>query len=155
MDPASISSNRPLKKAHLAPPRSWTLLSSLKTVLQRPTQLTRALPGLCLLLALSARASAAEPPLPYTDTTSERALHNMQKLGAKDPRTLSAEDGIEWVRSRFAWVALLRLEGKDQEAADVFAGCGNTCAKLGSSSEWGALKKWGCARRPDSVPCQR
>ncbi len=125
------------------------------------SRMGQALLGLGLIVAFSAWAGDSpaprkgDEPLPYTNTESERALRNMQKIGAKDPSGLNDTDGEEWVRSRFAWVALLRLEGKDEEAADVFAGCGTYCGKWGPSLEWGGLKKWGCARRPDSVPCRK
>lgn len=106
-------------------------------------------------LWLSALAAFAGPdmPLSYTDTTSARALQNMATIGARDPAKLSESEKGEWVRSRFAWVALLRLQGKVPEAEDVFAGCGVYCAKFGPSAEWEALRKWGCARRKKAPVC--
>jgi hypothetical protein len=110
-------------------------------------------PVLAVAAAL-ARAGTPAPPVPgapesppaYTDTSSAEALRNMRKIGARDPATLSEAEAVEWVRSRFAWVALLRLQGKDAEALAVFEGCRSYCGKWGPSGEWAALKKWGCAK---------
>lgn len=100
-------------------------------------------------LVVGALALAAAPP-PYTDTNSEVALRNLSVIGAKDPATLSEAEGVEWVRARFAWIALLRLQGNEPAAVAVFAGCKDACAKWGPTSEWAALKKWGCAREKAS-----
>ncbi|MGZ3657946.1 MAG: hypothetical protein ACXVB9_10480 [Bdellovibrionota bacterium] len=102
-----------------------------------------------LLLIFRALAFAAGPVVapPYTDTNSEQALRNMRLICSRDPSALSEAEGVEWVRARFAWVALLRLQNKDKEAVEVFAGCTKVCEKWGPSSEWAALKKWGCARK--------
>lgn len=99
-------------------------------------------------------APAAETPPPYTDTSSVEALRNMRKIGARDPAKLSDAEAVEWVRSRFAWIALLRLEGKDKEALGVFEGCRSYCGRWGPGAEWSAIRKWGCGRRPKSGPCR-
>jgi len=101
--------------------------------------------------------SGVDVPPPYTDTTSSQALRNLEKIGARDPAHLSEAEGVEWVRARFALVALLRLQGKEPEALEAFAGCKSYCAKWGPSSEWEALKKWGChsPRRKDAAPCRK
>ena len=98
---------------------------------------------------LGAAALAVAPP-PYTDTNSEVALRNLSAISAKDPGALSDSEGVEWVRARFAWIALLRLEGDEPAALAVFSGCKEACGKWGSTSEWAALKKWGCAREKAS-----
>jgi hypothetical protein len=70
----------------------------------------------------------------------------MRVIGARDPARLSDAESVEWVRSRFAWVALLRLQGKDDEALEVFEGCRSYCKRWGPSGEWEALRKWACGR---------
>jgi hypothetical protein len=100
-----------------------------------------------------ALAQASLAQLPYTDTNSEVALRNLRTIGERDPASLSEAEGVEWVRARFAWVALLRLQGNEKGALAVFAGCGDACGKWGPSSEWAALKKWGCERKKEPF-CQ-
>jgi len=100
-------------------------------------------------------AFAAGPDVPpsYTDMPSATSLRNLKKIGARDPAALGEAEKIEWVRARFAWVGLLRLQGKGDEALRVFDGCGLTCENWGPAAEWAALKKWGCARNKDAAPC--
>jgi hypothetical protein len=102
-----------------------------------------------LRLVFVALALAAGP-LTYTDMSSEQALRNLSTIGSRDPTALSDAEGVEWVRARFAWVALLRLQGNESKALEVFAGCGKWCGKWGSSSEWAALKSWGCGKRHET-----
>jgi hypothetical protein len=105
------------------------------------------------LLWLCIAAIADSGPVSYTNVPSERALHIFQKMGSRDPKILSESEKVEWVRSRLAWIALLRLQGKENDALEAFTGCDSWCGKLAPSLEWGALKRWGCARKPDSGPC--
>lgn len=99
---------------------------------------------------LSFAATGGGDALNYTDTNSVQAARNLKQLTSQDPKTLREEEGVVWARARFAWVALLRLEGKDKEAEAVFAGCGNGkvnfCKKWGPEKEWKKMKAWGCAR---------
>jgi len=67
---------------------------------------------------LGAAALAVAPP-PYTDTNSEVALRNLSAISAKDPGALSDSEGVEWVRARFAWIALLRLEGDERAQGEA------------------------------------
>ena len=110
--------------------------------------MTRAL--LFVLLALP----AAGGELPYTDLPSETALRNLEKIGARDPAKLPEAEASEWVRSRFAWVALLRMQGREKEALEVFGGCKGYCAKLGSQAEWAALRRWACGKKTKAEPCR-
>ncbi len=92
------------------------------------------------------KAFAQENVFSYTDTNSVRALRILAKITAKDPATLSETEGAEWARARFAEIALLRLEGKVKEAAELFAGCGIYCEMWGALNEWPSLKAWGCSK---------
>lgn len=111
----------------------------------------------CLFLLFFAGIglASAETPLPYTDTNSVQALRNLEKISAKDPKKCSEAEGAEWARARFAWIALLRLEGKEKQALNVFSGCGKFCEKWGPEKEWPALKAWGCARIKDKEICKK
>ena len=100
-----------------------------------------------------AQGAGPDSPPSYTDVSSAEALRTLEKLCARDPAALRDDEGVEWAKARFAMVALLRLQGKDKEAMDAFAGCGSYCRKWGSSAEWKALRKWGCAKKKDAIPC--
>ena len=117
---------------------------------------------LLFLFALLARAadkpSVSLSPAPeqapsYTDTNSVEALRNLRKIDTKDPAKLSEAELVEWVRARFAWIALLRLQGKEKDALEVFAQSRRWCEKHGPSGEWRALKSWGCKRDSGLGPC--
>ena len=107
------------------------------------------------MLAGWAFAEGPEVVPSYTGTNSVQAKRVLEKLCARDASALSEAEGVEWVRGRFAWVALLRLEGKEDEALKVFEGCGSYCAKWGPSGEWAALRKWGCGKRKNAIPCRK
>lgn len=107
---------------------------------------------LSLILALP--ALAAEEPLPsYTDMNSVQALRNLEKITERPARGLSEAELMEWVRARFARIALLRLEGRTEEALGAFGGCGKLCEKHGPAEEWKTLKAWGCGKRKGAEPC--
>ncbi len=108
-----------------------------------------------LWLAPVGLAESAEPLLTYTDTNSVQAKRNLEKIAGKDPATLNEAEGAEWARARFAWIALLRLEGKEKEARTVFSGCKKFCEKWGPEKEWPALKAWGCAREKSAESCKK
>ncbi len=110
--------------------------------------------GFALAFLLCLPAFGAESTTPITDTNSVQALRNIEAIAGKSPVKLNDPELGEWVRARFAWVALLRLEGKTEQARRVFEGCGTYCAKHGPSSEWKALKAWGCGRKSQAEPCK-
>jgi|GEM_PF-4557503 len=107
---------------------------------------------LALLLSLSALAQESVPS--YTDTNSVQALRNLEQIAGKNPKKLPDAELVEWVRARFAWIALLRLEGKIPEALKVFEGCEAYCVKHGPSEEWKALRAWGCGKSKAASPCR-
>ncbi len=106
-----------------------------------------------LLAVVFSFSSDAGDSLPYTDTNSVQALRNLEKISEKNPEKMKDLELGEWVRARFAWIALLRLEGKEEEARKVFSGCSSYCAKHGPSGEWAALKAWGCGKKKKIAPC--
>lgn len=96
-----------------------------------------------LLLFAALTVSAAEPPPPvYTDLNSVQALRNLEKITEKSTKGLPESELVVWVRARFARIALLRLEGRPEEALAVFEGCVKLCEKHGPTEEWKALKEW-------------
>lgn len=105
-------------------------------------------------LALALAAEGGEAPPPYTDMNSVQALRNLERITEKGPKGLPEAELAEWVRARFARIALLRLEGKTGEALKVFTGCAKVCEKHGPSEEWKALKEWGCTRVKGAEPCR-
>lgn len=107
-----------------------------------------------LTLLLTFAAFGQESALPYTDTNSVQALRNLKQIAGKSPKKLPEPELVEWVRARFAWIALLRLEGKVQDALKVFEGCESYCAKHGPSEEWKALRDWGCGKKKAAPPCR-
>jgi hypothetical protein len=110
--------------------------------------------GLFLASFLLSVAFAAEEPAPsYTDTNSVQALRTLEKITERSSKGLPDEELVEWVRARFARIALLRLEGRADEALAVFAGCAKVCERHGSSEEWKALKAWGCGKKKGAAPC--
>lgn len=96
----------------------------------------------------------AAEPVTFTETNSVQALRNLEAIGKNDPAKMKEPELVEWVRGRFAWIALLRLEGREKEAAEVFAGCAAYCARHGRSAEWKALKEWGCRKKKTAEPCK-
>lgn len=95
------------------------------------------------LLFLGLPAAAAEEASPsYTDLNSVQALRNLEKLTNRPVKGLPESELVEWVRARFARIALLRLEGRPAEALAVFEGCAKLCEKHGPTEEWKALKAW-------------
>jgi len=107
---------------------------------------------LCLWLSFSSLALESSPS--YTDTNSVQALRFLQAAAGKNPKHLTDPELAEWVRARFALIALLRLEGKNAEAIEAFENCGKLCAKHGPSGEWKALKVWGCLKKKNADPCR-
>ncbi|HEY8280481.1 MAG TPA: hypothetical protein VIH99_12705 [Bdellovibrionota bacterium] len=106
-------------------------------------------------LAIAAEMPQPTPALPYTDTNSVQALRNLEALSSRNPAKLGEAEGVEWAKAMFARIALLRLEGKEDRAAEVIAGCGPYCGKWGPGKEWPALKKWGCGRKKAPGFCQK
>lgn len=104
---------------------------------------------------LSAAFAAEEPAPTFTDTNSVQALRTLEKLTERSPKGLPDSELVEWVRARFARIALLRLEGRADEALKVFGGCAKVCEKHGSSEEWKALKSWGCRKNKGAAPCRK
>lgn len=105
-------------------------------------------------LFLSAAFAAEEPAPSYTDTNSVQALRTLEKITERSTKGLPDAELVEWVKARFARIALLRLEGRADEALAVFAGCAKVCEKHGSSEEWKALKAWGCGKKKkNAAPC--
>ena len=107
-----------------------------------------------MLLFLSALGWAAEP-VGYLNAVSVQAEKQMQQLASRDPAKLSQNEKIDWARARMAWVDLLRLQGRDEEALQVFAGCLGYCEKFGGEKEWKPMLAWGCGKKPDSKPCKK
>ena len=106
-----------------------------------------------LLALVPGLALAAEPPK-YVNTLSADAVAVMQKIVSRDSATLKtdAEKG-EWASARLAYISLRRLQGQEDEALRIFAGCTEICAKYGPEKEWGALKEWGCQKKREANPC--
>jgi hypothetical protein len=109
---------------------------------------------LFLGLLLGTPSFAQDPPPSYTDRNSVQAARHLEAWASRQPEKLSETERGEWVRARFAWIALLRLEGKVPEALAAFEGCGTYCAKHGPSEEWKALKAWGCGKKKNAKPCK-
>jgi hypothetical protein len=60
---------------------------------------------------------AAEEPLPpYTDMNSVQALRNLEKITERSTKGMPELELSEFVRARFARIALLRLEGRSADA---------------------------------------
>ena len=108
-----------------------------------------------LALIFSFTAHAVDSPLVYTDTNSVQARRNLEKILARDPRLIPEAEGVEWVRARFALIALLRLQGKESEALGVFEKCEEFCKKWGPTVEWDALVLWGCDRLKKAAVCRK
>jgi hypothetical protein len=83
------------------------------------------------------------------------ARRNMEKIAVRDPAKLSESELVEWTKARLAWIALSRLEGREDEALRLFAGCGKFCVAYAPDQEWAALKAWGCARKKNASPCRK
>ncbi len=114
------------------------------------------MPALLQLLLLSAAMAAARPeePVPvYTDINSVQALRNLEKITGRNPKGMAESELSAWVRARMARIALLRLEGRVEEALSVFGECGRYCEMHGPTEEWRALKSWGCGKRAKAAPC--
>lgn len=99
--------------------------------------------------------SSSEPSLAYTDTNSVQARRNLEKILLGNPASLSEVEGVEWVRARFALVALLRLQGNEKEALKVFRLCDVYCERWGPPTEWVALRRWGCGQAKDAEFCRK
>ena len=108
---------------------------------------------LAFALILPFAALAEEGIVTYTDTNSIHAQKVLEKLASRDPALLKDAERAEWARARLAWVALLRLEGKEEEASKVLEGCAQACRKWGPEKEWLAAKDWACRRSPQLKIC--
>lgn len=108
-----------------------------------------------LLLLLSYLAFAGdESPSLYIETNAVQAARVMKGICSKDFGSLKGEgERLEWVRARLAWIALERLQGRDEEALRIFEGCGGHCAGYAPEKEWSALKEWACGKKKEAKPC--
>jgi hypothetical protein len=112
-------------------------------------------PGLAILLALflvEAPALAQSPN--YTDVNQIEAARALEKVAGKPLSGKAGEaEQVEWVRARMAWIALERLQGQEEKALKIFAGCGGYCERHSPEKEWKALRTWACAKSPKAAPC--
>lgn len=113
--------------------------------------------SLSLIACANQPGTAAPPPEPgaYVNVLSVEAVRAMEKIAGKDPASLheAAELG-EWARARLAWVSLARLQGREEEALRIFAGCRQVCREHGPAAEWTTARTWACAKRKDLEPCR-
>lgn len=105
-----------------------------------------------LIFLLGPLGLAQEPPV-YVNNLSAEAQRAMEKISTRDPKALSEAELVEWARARLAWVALLRLQGREKDALQVFGGCAEFCEKFGPEREWAAAKSWGCPKKREAKPC--
>jgi hypothetical protein len=104
-----------------------------------------------LLIHFSALAGNAAPA--YVNTNNVDARRQLEEISAKDPGTLPEPERLKWAKARLAWIALDRLEGREEEALKLFRDCFETCGTYAPAGEFRALLAWGCPRAADARPC--
>jgi hypothetical protein len=106
-----------------------------------------------LFFLTAAYAQNSTPNL--TDINSAEARRNLEKVASRSADGLSEAELVEWTKARLAWIALNRLEGREDEALKLFSGCGKTCAHYAPDKEWKALQAWGCSKAGKIPPCRQ
>lgn len=114
---------------------------------------------LLLLFAASARADAPAKQLfsdPGVDARSIEAERTLARIaGAEISSLKTKEEKEKWAGARLAWIALSRLQGRDEEAMKIFAGCEKLCRDFGSKAEWKAAVAWSCGRDAKRPECPK
>ena len=104
-------------------------------------------------LLFGANAYGQELPV-FVNKLSLEAGQVMEKIAGRDPDKLQGEaELVDWARARLAWISLKRLQGREMEALNIFAGCLQFCEKYGLEKEWAATKAWGCQKKREAKPC--
>jgi hypothetical protein len=105
--------------------------------------------------ALAANTGPAAPDsTPYVNARSVEAERALRRISSVSLSFLkSEEEKVKWASARLAWVSLLRLQSRDDEALKVFGECAAACEKFGPKGEWKAAKAWGCGKNPALIPC--
>ncbi|RZA01611.1 MAG: hypothetical protein EOP11_17345 [Proteobacteria bacterium] len=97
---------------------------------------------------------ASADPTPYVNARSVEAERALRRISSADFASLRTdEEKVKWASARLAWVSLLRLQSRDEEALKVFGECAGFCEKFGPKGEWKAAKAWGCGKNPALIPC--
>lgn len=105
-----------------------------------------------IFLAFGACALAEEPT--YLNAFSVDAMAAAQKIASRPVAQLKTDtEKLDWARARLAWIALLRLQGREEDALRVFSGCAKLCQKHGPEQEWAAVRAWGCGQKKEALPC--
>ena len=101
----------------------------------------------CLIWVAIAAAAGHEEPT-YLNVNAWEAQKTTAEIIAVDPAHLTtAAEKIDWARARLAAIALDRLQGKEAEALQLYAGCAKICEKYGEAAEWKGVKGWAEAKK--------
>jgi len=107
-----------------------------------------------LAAAVSIAAAPSAPDSPFVNAPSVDAERALRRMASADPSSLTSDaEKQKWAKARLAWIALARLQGRDDEALKIFGGCAGWCEKNGPKEEWAGAKAWACARDPKAGPC--
>ncbi len=101
----------------------------------------------------SALIQAQEGPV-FVNRLVVDAEKTMNETLKKPFLTLKSEgEKRSFATASLAKIALLRLQGREQEALQVFRKCDGSCRKFGSVKEWDSVNLWACSKEEKSASC--